>query len=337
MRLRNKSLGIAALALATSLIGLNASAAETCATGPVTVGFISKLDTDPYFEVSKQGAEEAQAEIGGKVLQQSPGQQTAEAQIAFINSFVSQKVDVIAISSNDLNALAPALKRAAHQGIKVVTYDSDVVAPARGVFFNQAKSDSVAEMLLQSMGDLTDHEGEFAVLQGTPTNANQNSWVDFMKAQLKDNPKFSKMKLVQVVYGQGSEQIAQQQILALTQNYPNLKGISVPDGIGMPAAARALEQAGLLGKIKLTGLAPASLLKKYIQGGAVQDVWWNVKDLGYLTYYGAQAYAQCKITGKTGETFKAGRLGDYTIGEAGEVVLAPAQIVTSANLDVFKF
>jgi len=39
----------------------------------------------------------------------------------------------------------------------------------------------------------------------------------------------------------------------------------------------------------------------------VQDIWWNVKDLGYLTYYGSQLLAQCKITGKEGETFKAGR------------------------------
>ena len=77
----------------------------------------------------------------------------------------------------------------------------------------------------------------------------------------------------------------------LLQAFPNLKGIIVPAGIGLPAAARAMEQAGLLGKIKLTGLAPATLIKKYIQHGAVQDIWWNVKDLGYLTYYAAQAVA----------------------------------------------
>ena len=100
---------------------------------------------------------------------------------------------------------------------------------------------------------------------------------------------------------------------------------------GLPAAARALEQAGMLGKIKLTGLAPATLIKKYIQDGTVQDIWWNVKDLGYLTYYAAQAIAQCKITGKEGETFKAGRLGDYKIGAKGEIVLGPAQIVTPAE------
>ena len=47
--------------------------------------------------------------------------------------------------------------------------------------------------------------------------------------------------------------------------------------------------------------------------------------------------AQCKITGKEGETFKAGRLGEYKVGADGEVVLGPAKIVTPANVDKFKF
>jgi len=337
MKRRTRTLKTSVLALGTvALIASHAWAAENCANAAVTVGFIPKLDTDPYFQVAKQGAEEAQGEIGGKVVQQAPSQVTAEAQIEFINSLVSQKVDVIAIAGNDINAVAPALKRAGQQGIKVVSYDSDVAASARGLFFNQARSDSLAEMMLESMGQMIGYEGEFAILSGVPTSTNQNSWVAYMKAKLTQ-PKFVKMKLVQVAYGQESEQVNQQQALALVQAFPDLKGIIIPAGIGLPAAARALEQAGSLGKIKLTGLAPATLIKKYIQNGSVQDIWWNVKDLGYLTYYGAQAYAQCKLTGKEGETFKAGRLGEYKVGAKGEVVLGPAQIVTPANLEEFKF
>ena len=71
--------------------------------------------------------------------------------------------------------------------------------------------------------------------------------------------------------------------------------------------------------------------------GQAQDIWWNVTDLGYLTYQAAQQIAMCKITGKEGEKFTAGRLGEYTIGKNGEVVLGPAKIVTPANLSEFKF
>ena len=44
--------------------------------------------------------------------------------------------------------------------------------------------------------------GEFAILSSTPTATNQNAWIAFMKEKLKD-PKFAKMKLVQIAYGQG--------------------------------------------------------------------------------------------------------------------------------------
>jgi rhamnose transport system substrate-binding protein len=332
-----KSFGSILLASWVALAAGSAFAADQCASAPVTVGFVPKLDTDPYFQVAQAGAEEAVAQIGGKAIKQAPSQATAEAQIEFINSMVAQKVGVIAVSANDANAIAPALKRAAQQGIKVVSYDSDVSEGARKVFLNQANGNSLAEMMLESMGKMINYDGEFAILSSTATAANQNAWIDFMKKKMASEPKFAKMKLVQVAYGEESEQVNQQQALALAQAFPNLKGIIVPAGIGLPAAARAMEQAGMLGKIKLTGLAPATLIKKYIVAGTVQDIWWNVKDLGYLTYYAAQAVASCKVTGKEGESFEAGRLGTFKVGAGGEVLLGPAQIVTPANVEEFKF
>ena len=332
-----KAFRLALLASAVLLAPASLAFADECAKEPVTVGFLPKLDTDPYFKVAQQGAEQAAKEIGGKAIQVAPSQATAEAQIDFINSLVTQKVGVIAISANDANAVAPALKRAAQQGVKVVSYDSDVAGDARAIFVNQAKGDSLAEMMLESAYNLMGGEGDFAILSSTPTATNQNAWIDFMKKKMAAEPKFSKMKLVQVAYGEESEQVNQQQALALVQAFPSLKAIIVPAGIGLPAAARALEEAGLMGKVKLTGLAPATLISKYIKDGSAQDIWWNVSDLGYLTYQTAQALAQCKITGKEGEKFKAGRLGEYTIGAGGELVLGPAKIVTPENLAEFKF
>ena len=332
-----KAFRLALLASAVLLAPASLAFSQECAKEPVTVGFLPKLDTDPYFKVAFGGAEEAAKEIGGTATQVAPSQATAEAQIEFINSLVSQKVGVIAIAGNDANAVAPALKRAVQQGVRVISYDSDVAADARAVFVNQVKGDSLAEMMLESAFDLSGGEGEFAILSSTPTATNQNAWIDFMKAKMAAEPKFAKMKLVQVAYGEESEQVNQQQALALVQAFPDLKVIIVPAGIGLPAAARALEEAGMIGKVKLTGLAPATLISKYIKDGAAQDIWWNVTDLGYLTYQTAQALAQCKITGKEGEKFTAGRLGEYTIGASGELILGPDKIVTPENLAEFKF
>jgi rhamnose transport system substrate-binding protein len=314
----------------------SAAQAQECLSEPGTIGFLPKLDTDPYFQVAGEGAQEAADEMGGTVIQAAPSQATAEAQVEFINNLVTQGVDVIAISGNDANAVAPALQRAAANGVRVISYDSDVAAEARSLFVNQALGTSLAQMMLQSMSDMIG-EGEFAILSSTPTATNQNAWIEQMKGELESNSDYADLELVTVVYGEESEQINQQQALALAQTYPDLKGIIVPAGIGLPAAARALEEAGKVGDIKLTGLAPASLIRKYIEEGSVQDIWWNVTDLGYLAYHAAQALAMCDITGAPGESFEAGRLGSYEIGENGEVVLGPAKIVTPENLDEFKF
>jgi rhamnose transport system substrate-binding protein len=313
--------GLATLALLVSF-GPAMASPPACATSPVKVGFLPKLDTDPYFHVANAGAALAQKEIGGTLIQEAPSQATAEAQIPFINTLVSQGVKVIAISGTDANALAPALKRARQHGVRVISFDSDVAPDARTLFIDQAVGTSLAEMMLDSMGKMINYDGEFAILSSTPTATNQNAWIKLMKARLASDPQFAKMKLVQVAY---------------VQAFPKLKGIIVPAGIGLPAAARALEQAGELGRVKLTGLAPATLIKKYIVAGQAQDIWWNVSDLGYLTYYAAQALAECKITGTPGQSFTAGRLGKFTVGKDGVVILGPAQVVTPQNVDQFKF
>ncbi|MGF7007849.1 substrate-binding domain-containing protein [Aminobacter sp. BE322] len=100
-----KSFQSVLLASAVLLISASFAFSQECAKEAVTVGFLPKLDTDPYFKVAQQGAEEAAKEIGGKAIQVAPSQATAEAQIDFINSLVSQKVGVIAISANDANAV----------------------------------------------------------------------------------------------------------------------------------------------------------------------------------------------------------------------------------------
>lgn len=325
-----------ACTLMSAVVSPAALAAE-CRKGPVTVGYIPKLDTDPFFRSANTGAEQAQKEIGGKIVLQAPSEATAEAQIAFINNMVTQGVDVIALSGNDANALAPALRRAEAQNIWVIAYDSDVAPKARSLFVNQAKSELLGKTMLESLGKAIDYEGEFAILSSMPTATNQNKWIANMKDTIAHDPKFAKMKLVQVAYGQESEQINQQQTLALVQAFPNLKGIIVPAGIGLPAAARALDQAGLLGKIKVSGLGPVTLVKKYVRQGTVQDVWWSVPDLGYLSYYAAQALAQCKVQPKEGATFTAGHLGQYTVGADGLVLLGAPVVATAANVDSFAF
>jgi len=309
-----------------------------CKSGKGTVGYIPKLGTDPYMVTVRKAAEAAAAQTGGKVIYTSPSEATGAAQIPFVNQLVAQKVCVIAISGSDLNSTAATLARAKAAGIKVLSWDSDVATGARSVFINQAPTAELGEMMLDSMKTLLGPAGgDFAVLSSTPTAVNQDAWIDSMKARLASDPALKNLHLVTVAYGQEKADVNAQQAKALVQAYPNLKGIIVPAGIGLPAAAQALSQVGALGTVKLTGLAPASLIKNYILSGNVQDIWWNVSNLGTLSYYAAQALAEGKITGAQGETFTADGLGTYTVGANGEVLLGHATVVTPTNVDQFPF
>ena len=60
-------------------------------------------------------------------------------------------------------------------------------------------------------------------------------------------------------------------------------------------------------------------------------------DLGYLAIYALDAVSTGKVTGAPGETFSAGKLGEYTVGEDGVVLLGPPFTFDINNIDKFNF
>ncbi len=315
------------------------SKGDGCKDGPITVGIIPKLGDDPYMTTVRDGAEAAAKSIGDgdNVVYTSPSEATGAAQIPFVQQLISQRVDVIAISGSDLDGAAAELKKAEEMGIKVISFDSDVANDARTLFINQADTAELGTKMLESMSDLLGGKGDFAILSSTQTAVNQNAWIEDIKKRIAEEPEFSGLRLVDVVYGEEKADVSANRAKELVTTYPDLKGIIVPAGISLPAAATALDESGELGDVKLTGLAPASLIKNYIKTGDVQDIWWNVADLGALTMYAAKAVASCEVTGEDGQSFTAGDLGDYTVGSDGVVILGPAKTVTPENADEFAF
>lgn len=80
-----------------------------------------------------------------------------------------------------------------------------------------------------------------------------------------------------------------------------------------------------------------TLVKQYIQTGDVQDVWWNVPNLGTLAYNTAVKYARCEIKPNKGATYDVPGLGKFTVGDNGQVLLGPPTFVTPQNMDNFTF
>ena len=167
-------------ALALSFAAASASAED------MNIGLVVKSLGNGFFDAANKGAQEAAKEIGGvEIIYTGPTTTTAEGQIEVINSLIAQKVDAIAISANDPDALVPALKKAMDRGIKVISWDSGVADAGRQLHLNPSSNELIGKMLVKlATAVLPDGKGDFAILSATSTSTNQNIWIEeFKKAQ----------------------------------------------------------------------------------------------------------------------------------------------------------
>jgi rhamnose transport system substrate-binding protein len=316
--------------------GSTTGSTPSATSGSLNIAFLPKQINNPYFDTAASGGKEAATALSGKFQQVGPSSANAAAQVPFITTLTEQHVSAIVISGDDPNAVAPSLKQAMTQGIKVVSYDADVAPDARNVFVNQADSEQIGRSEVDLLAQQINSTGQIAILSAASTAANQNTWIGFMKDELAT--KYPKMQLVKVAYGNDDDQTSFNQTLALLQQYPNLKGIISPTTVGISAAARALESVHKGGQVALTGLGTPNQLRQYVKDGTIKGFeLWNPADLGYLAYYVAALLAQGKLQGNVGDTFTAGKLGSYTIAANHVVLLGPPTVFNSANIDQFNF
>jgi rhamnose transport system substrate-binding protein len=301
------------------------------------IAFLPKEIDNPYFTVLDKGGTEAVAELKGDGKAVGPSDAQASSQVSYINTLIQQKQDAIVIAANDPNAVAPSLKDAMAKDIAVVTLDSDAAKDARDVFINQASSEEIGRSQVKLIADQIGGAGKIAILSATPNATNQNAWIEFMKDELR-KPEYAKIELLPVAYGDDDDQKSFQEAQALLRNNPDLKGIISPTTVGIAAAARYLSSSPYKGKVKLTGLGTPNQMREFVKDGTVTEfALWDPAELGYLGAYAAAALASGQISGAEGEKFKAGKLGEYTIGKDGEVVLGPPTVFKADNIDDYDF
>jgi rhamnose transport system substrate-binding protein len=265
-----------------------------------------------------------------------PQEGSPDAQAQYIDTEAQKHTSAIVMSANDPKALCDSIKNARDAGTKVVTFDSDTSPDCRDLFVNQATSDGIAKVEVDMIADQIGDAGEIAILSASANATNQNAWIEIMKKELAAN--HPKIKLVETVYGNDDDQTSFDKTAALLQKHPNLKGIISPTTVGIAAAARYLSTSSAKGKVALTGLGTPNSMRKYVKDGTVKEfALWNPGDLGYLAAYVADALVKGDISGKEGDTFKAGSLGSYKVGADGVVLLGDPFKFNKGNIDKFNF
>ncbi|SDO27145.1 rhamnose transport system substrate-binding protein [Microbacterium sp. ru370.1] len=332
----------AALALAVTLVATGCSGGSGGGSGSggdggnLSITFLPKNLGNPYFETSNKGGEEAIGEFGGTFEQVGPSEATPTSQVQYIQTAAQQGVGGLVISANDPSAICDALDEARSAGVKVVTFDSDTDAKCRDLFINQATAEGIAKVQVDLVAKQIGDAGQVAILSAAANATNQNAWIELMKKDFAaDHPN---IELVDVVYGDDDDQTSFDRTAALLQTYPNLKGIVSPTTVGIAAAGRYLSTSEYKGKVALTGLGTPNQLREYVQDGTITAfALWNPADLGYLSAYATKALIDGTITGKEGDTFEAGKLGEFTVGADATVLLGDPYVFDSSNIADFDF
>lgn len=322
-----------------SLLAATAVAA-ICFAGPAQaenkrIALVVKALGIGFFEAAAKGAEEAAKELGDvEIIYTGPTDTTAEGQIEVINALIAQKVDAIAISANDQDALVPALKKAMQRGITVISWDSGVAPEGRQLHLNPSSNPLIGNMIIKLAADHLPDGGDVAVLSASATATNQNIWIEEMN-KVKDN--YPGINVVGTVYGDDLADKSYREAQGLMQTYPDLKAIIAPTSVGIVAAAQAVSDAKKVGQVNVTGLGLPSEMAGHIDTGASKSfAIWNPIDLGYSATVLAYNLATGKAEAKAGAEIPMGRMGSLTLNENSEGAMADPFVYDSSNISDFK-
>ena len=310
-----------------------AAAAPTTRTHRPVIAMMPKAKGDPYFVSCRAGAEEAAREQDVELIWDGPTSLDAAKQNELVENWITRGVDAIAVAVENRAAISTVLRKARGRGIHVLTWDADAEPDARDFFVNQATAEGIGNALTDEAARLLDGRGEFAVITGALTAANQNEWIAFIRKRVAE--KHPQLTLATIRPSDDDRDKAFAETQTILKVHPSVKLMMAISAPAVPGSAEAVRQAGRT-DVRVIGLSLPNINKPYVHGGIVQTVvLWNTRDLGYLTVYAAVMAAEAKLTAGVA-SLQAGRLGTVTVRGA-EIVLGPPLLFDKSNIDRFDF
>jgi rhamnose transport system permease protein len=298
------------------------------------IAMMPKAKGDPYFISCRAGAEEAAKEFDVELIWDGPTSLDAARQNELVENWITRKVDAIAVAVENRGGISSVLRKARERGIKVLTWDADAEADARDFFVNQATPEGIANTLTDEAARLLGGQGEFAIITGALSAANQNEWIAHIKKRLTE--KYPRLTLATIRPSDDDRDKAFGETQTILRAFPKVQLIMAISAPAVPGSAEAVRQANRGGDVKVIGLSLPNMNKPYVHGGVVQAViLWNTRDLGYLTVLSAsQLVRQSFAAGANG--LDAGRLGRIEV-RGQEILLGAPLLMNKANIDKYDF
>ena len=299
----------------------------------ITIGMLPKAKGDPYFVSCRLGAEAAAREAGIELIWEGPTDVDPAKQNEIVEAWITRGVSTIAVSVVNAPGISTVLRKARERGIKVLTWDADAQPDARDFFINQATPQGIGETLADEAAKILGGKGDFAIVTGALSAANQNEWIKYIKETVAK--KYPGMNLITIRPSDDDRDRAFSETQTLLKVYPNMRAVIVISAPAVPGAGEAVKQSGRK-DVKVTGLSLPNLCKPYVHAGVVESVvLWNTRDLGNLTVLAGKLAADGVL--KAGVTsIDAGKLGRLEV-KGDNVLLGKPMVFTKANIDGFDF
>jgi len=269
-------LALGALMLGTAFGTGSAFAADQ------TITTVVKLAGETWFTRMEQGVKEYGEKTEGVAANQvGPGKADAAQQERLIEDLIAKKVDAIAVVPFDPPMLEGVLKRAMDRGIKVMTHEANNLKNTMvdmEAFDNAAFGAHFNDQLAKCMGE----KGTWTSFVGSLGSLTHVQWADASAANAE--AKYPEMKLVSAKNESFNDaNTAYNKTKELLKKYPDLKGIQGGSAVDPIGIGRAIEEAGLTGKICVYGIGMPKDTSRWLQSGAVTGIsLWDPKDAGFV-------------------------------------------------------
>jgi simple sugar transport system substrate-binding protein len=272
MNRKTLTLTLAGAALAATAGSLSAQDKPVMAT-------VVKISGIPWFNRMEVGVKQFQADTPTVVASQS-GPSTADAaeQNRIIQDLVARKVQTLAVVPMDPPVIEATLKRAMDRGIIVVTHEADNQKNTMAdieAFDNAAYGTALNEKLSACMGK----QGKWTSFVGSLGSQTHLQWVGAGEANAKKYPGMVLVDAKNESFDDANK--TYEKAKELLRKHPDIKGFQTSAGNDVIGVGRAIEEAGLAGKVCLVGTGLPNPSAKLLDSGAITAIgFWDPKDAG---------------------------------------------------------
>jgi simple sugar transport system substrate-binding protein len=243
---------------------------------------VVKITGEGWFVRMDEGVKAFDAEHDDvTAVQVGPAQADAAQQARIIEDLVAKGVSAVAVVPMDPSALEGVLRRAQQRDIKVIAHEGDSIVNADAdieAFDNAAFGRRINDGLAECMGG----EGKWTSFVGSLGSLTHNIWADAgAESAATNHPGMELVAAKNESFNDANK--AYEKAKEILRAHPDIKGFQGSSAIDVIGIGRAVEEAGLVGKVCVFGLGLPKDTGPYLESGAVNRIYfWDPKDAGYV-------------------------------------------------------